>query len=418
MTDAPLTIARLGHRGDGVADGPIFVQRTLPGEIVTGTREGDRLAQPKILAPSADRVRAPCPHYASCGGCALQHATDTFVSDWKREVVVRALAARGLKAPFRPVLTSPPRSRRRATFALRRTKAGALVGFHGRASDNVVDAPVCHLVEPTLVAARPALVDLVQIGGSRKATLSARVTAVIGGLDVAVTGGKPLDPSQQTEAAACATGAGILRLTWDGETVAQSERPLVDLDGIRVPLPPGAFLQATRHGEACLRAAIVEAVSGARHIVDLFSGIGTFALPLAKRATVHAVEGERDMTDALLAGRNSAQGLRPVTAEARDLFRRPLEPDELARFDAAVIDPPRAGAAAQAARLAASSVPLVAAVSCDPATFARDARTLIDAGFRLDWVQVVDQFRWSPHVELAARFTRGHIAPDGQRTTP
>jgi 23S rRNA (uracil1939-C5)-methyltransferase len=258
---------------------------------------------------------------------------------------------------------------------------------------------------------RPALTDLVRIGAGRHDALALTVTALREGADVAVTGGKALDAPLRAALAEAAGRHGIVRLTWNGETVAQALRPTLDFDGIAVTPPPGAFLQATAHGEAALRAAVTEAVGDAARIVDLFAGCGTFALPLARRAEVHAVEGEAAMTAALEAGWRGAPGLKRLTAETRDLFRRPLTAEELARFDAAVIDPPRAGAVAQVADLARSGVPVVAMVSCAPASFARDARVLVQAGFRLDRVQVVDQFRWSPHVELAALFRRAHM-PD------
>jgi 23S rRNA (uracil1939-C5)-methyltransferase len=410
-----LTIERLGHRGDGIgrdaAGRALYAPRTLPGEVVEGARAGDRIARPRILTPSPERVRPPCPHYAACGGCALQHASEGFVAGWKEAVVAQALAAQGLSAPFRPMHVSPPFARRRATFALKRTKGGVLVGFHAPGSSTITDTPECRLVDPALSAARPALAALAGAGGSRKGALAATVTKLDAGIDVAVTGGKLLDKGLREALGRLCGDHGIVRLTWDGEPVAQAERPRLSIVGIAVTPPPGAFLQATEAGEAALRAAVDAALGPARQVVDLFAGCGTFALPLTRRAEVHAVEGDAAMVAALQEGWRAAGGLHRLTAEARDLFRRPLEPDELAGFDGAVIDPPRAGAEAQTARLAASGVPRIAAVSCNPATFARDARVLCEAGYRLDWVQVVDQFRWSTHVELAAQLTRPHTAP-------
>jgi len=404
-----LTVARLGHLGDGVAPGPVHVARALPGEEIEGTPVAGRIAAPRILTPSPDRVRPPCRHFPRCGGCALQHAADGFLAGWKVEVVRAALAAQGLDAPFRPIAVSPPGSRRRATLAGRRTKAGALVGFHARGSDEIVEIPDCRLLHPGLMAALPLCARLVRLAGSRKGMMGFALTQTEAGLDLAVTGGKAPDLDLREALAAEAEAADLARLTWAGETLAERRPPLLRFGRARVTLPPGAFLQATAEGEAALQAAVAEAVAGAGHIADLFAGCGTFALPLAERAEVHAVEADAAMLAALDAGWRGAPWLRRVTTEARDLFRNPLAPPELARFDAVVIDPPRAGAAAQTAALAASGVARVAAVSCNPVSFARDARTLTEAGFRLDWVQVVDQFRWSPHVELAAAFSRGHI---------
>ncbi|MFC6688950.1 class I SAM-dependent RNA methyltransferase [Jhaorihella thermophila] len=399
-----VTIERLGHQGDGIAAGPVFVPRALPGEVVSGLRDGTRLTEIRIETPSPDRVQPPCRHYRSCGGCQLQHASDPFVADWKREVVRAALAAQGLEADLPPTVTSPPQSRRRATFAARRTKKGALAGFHGRASGTITEIPDCRLLHPDLLAGLPLARDLAMIGASRRHELAVSVTRSEGGLDAAVRGGKPLDGPFRAELAQLAARHRLARLAWDDEVIATRLPPIQRFGRAGVIPPPGAFLQATPEGEAALLHAVREAVAGATRIADLFAGCGTFALPLAEAAELHAVEGDAAMIRALDRSWRETQGLKRVTAEARDLFRRPLLADELDRFDAVVIDPPRAGAEAQVAELARSRVPVIAHVSCNPVTFARDARALVDAGYRLDRVQVVDQFRWSAHLELAAAF--------------
>ena len=402
-----VTIDRLGHLGHGIAPGPLYVPGTLPGEVVEGTPDGDRLLDPKIITPSPNRVKPPCRHARSCGGCQLQHVSDGFVAAWKQEVVATALAAQGLAAPFLPLVTSPAQSRRRATLSARRTKSGVLMGFHARASDSIVEIPDCQLLHPGLLAAFSGLQALVQAGGSRTTELSLQVTLTRGGPDVVVTGGKPLDAALRLDLARLVETHGFARLTWDGETVALRDRPALSMGFATVVPPAGAFLQATQEGEAALLQAVRQALGPQKRVVDLFSGIGTFTLPLAGTMEVHAVEGDAAMTKALdLAARNTPN-LHRISTETRDLFRRPLEPDELLTFTGAVIDPPRAGAEAQTGRLAHSKIPVIAAVSCNPVTFARDARTLSAAGYRLDWVQVVDQFRWSAHVELVARFSLG-----------
>lgn len=402
-------IERLNLRGEGVAPG-LVVARALPGEEVGGEAVDGRIAQPKILTPSPDRAAAPCRHYKACGGCALQHASDAFVQEWKTGVVRQALAGQGLEAPFRQTLTSPAGTRRRATLAGRRLKSGALVGFHGRASDTVTAIPGCTLLDPALVAVIPALEALVTEGGSRKGEVRLTVTRYAEGVEVSVEEGKPLDRALRLALPQIAGAHRLARLVWNGEVLLQEAPPSLLMGRARVSPPPGAFLQATPQGEAALKAAVIEAVGGAKQVVDLFAGCGTFALPLAETAEVHAVESAAPMLAALDLGWRNAAGLKRVTTEARDLFRRPLMPDELKRFDAAVIDPPRAGAEAQVAELAQAAVPVIAHVSCNPVTFARDARVLVGAGYRLDWVQVVDQFRWSAHVELVARFSRAHMA--------
>ena len=405
-----VTIDRLGHLGHGIAanpgSGPIYVPGTLPGEVVEGTPDGDRLLAPKIITPSVSRVKPPCRHARACGGCQLQHASDAFVAGWKQEVVQNALAGQGLTADFLPLVTSPPNSRRRATLSARRTKSGVLIGFHARASDTIAEIPDCQLLHPGILAAFPGLQALVLAGGSRTMELSLQVTLTRGGPDVVVTGGKPLDAALRMDLARLVETHGFSRLTWDNETIALRDRPALTMGQASVVPPAGAFLQATAEGEAALLTAVRHALGPQKRVVDLFSGVGTFTLPLAEAMEVHAVEGDAAMTKALDLAARTTPNLHRISTETRDLFRRPLEPDELLTFTGAVIDPPRAGAEAQTATLATSKIPVIAAVSCNPVTFARDARALAAAGYRLDWVQVVDQFRWSTHVELVARFFR------------
>lgn len=402
-------IQRLGHQGDGIAPGPVFAPLTLPGEVVSGVRNGARLTDVRILTPSPDRVAPPCRHFKSCGGCLLQHASDDFVAEWKMQVVRTALEAQGLQAEFRPIQTSPPGSRRRVGISARRTKKGATAGLHGRASGTIVEIPDCEVIHPDLRPALAVAERLAVVGASRKAELSVMATRSANGLDLAVTGGKPLDGPLRIALAQEAESARLARLTWDDEVVATRVPPLQTMGRAQVTPPPGAFLQATEEGEAALRRAVTEIVGDAARVIDLFSGCGTFALPLAEKAEVTAVESEPAMLEALDRGWRQAQGMKRVTTQTRDLFRNPMMAQDLARFDAAVIDPPRAGAQAQVAELARSKIPVIAFVSCNPVTFARDARVLVDAGWHLDWVRVVDQFRWSPHVELAARMTAPHI---------
>ncbi len=402
-----VTITRLGHKGDGVAEGPIFAPLTLPGEVVRGTLEGDRLVDPRIVTPSPDRVSAPCALFKRCGGCQMQHGSDAFVAGWKTSLIRSALEPYGIDAPMRPILTSPAKSRRRAVFAGRRSKKGAMVGFHARRSDMIVPLDRCELLHPDLLACIPDLEEITKLGGSRSATLAFAVTRSETGLDCQVRGGKPLDGALRQSLPQFRTR--FTRLTWEEEPIFTDAPPRLTMGGAALTPPPGAFLQATEQGEAALVAAVLEALSGAQSVVDLFSGCGTFGLPIAAQAPVHAVEGADDLLQALDQAARFATGLKKITTEARDLFRRPLEPDELSKFDAVVIDPPRAGAEAQTQALAQAQVPRIAMVSCNPITFARDAALLIQAGYRLNWVQPVDQFRWSTHVELAASLSLPHV---------
>ncbi len=403
MTEYKIT--RLGQHGDGIADGPVYAPLTLPGETVTGLLEGNRLQDVKILEPSEDRVAAPCRHFKSCGGCQLQHASDTFVAQWKTDIVAAALGAHGLEAPFRQMHISPPQSRRRATFSARRTKKAALAGFHAKGSDVVVDIPGCKLLHPGLLAVPPVACDLALAGASRKNGISVAATLSDNGLDLAVSEGKSLDGPLRIELAHLAEKHDLARLFWDDEVVVTRRPPHQVFGTARVEPPPGSFLQATADGQSALLERVSEITAGARRIADLFAGCGTFSLPLALTAEVHAVEGDAAMIASLDAGWRGAEGLKPLTTEVRDLFRNPLMLDELASFDAVVIDPPRAGAQAQTAELCQARVPKIAYVSCNPTSFARDASQLVTQGYSLDSVQVVDQFRWSTHIELVAEFT-------------
>ena len=403
---ADYVINHLGLHGDGIAQGPLFAPMTLPGEVITAEPDGQNLRDIKIVTPSENRVSPPCRHFKACGGCQLQHASDSFVADWKQEVVRSALSAQDIDARLRPIVTSPAQSRRRATFAARRTKKGAMAGFHGRASGVIVEIPECQLLLPEVKAGLPVAERLAVAGASRKAALAVTVTHSVHGLDVAVQNGKPLDAPLLQELAGLCDRLGLSRLAWDDEVVAIRTPPTQQFGAARVAPPPGAFLQATHHGEAALLAAVKEAVGDATPVIDLFAGSGTFALPMAQNAAVHAVEGDGAMVAALDQGWRMAEGLKPVTTQTRDLYRRPLLPDELAKAGAVVLDPPRAGAEAQVTELARSAVTRIAYVSCNPVSFARDVRVLVDAGFSLDWVQVVDQFRWSSHIEVVGGLSR------------
>lgn len=395
-------VETLTHHGMGRLPDGTLVPRVLPGEEVALSDDGTA----RILTPAPERVSPPCRHFKTCGGCAMQHASDDFVAAWKRGIVETALAAQGLEAPLRRMHTSPPRSRRRARLSARKTRKGALVGFHARASDTIVAVPDCQLLLPALTALMPALDQLTRLAAPRSAEVAFTITDSPAGPDLRVETDRPLDEALRADLGRFAQEQSLSRLVWGSEPIATITPPYQVFGAARVTPPPGAFLQATREGEAALLASVRDALGTAGRVVDLFSGCGTFSLPLADRARVHAVEGSAPMLDALDAGWRHATGLKPVTTEARDLFRRPLLPEDLAGFDAALIDPPRQGAAAQVAQIKASAIGRLAMVSCNPVTFARDARTLVASGFALDWVDVVDQFRWSSHVELAALFTR------------
>lgn len=400
-------ILSLGAQGDGVTAEGVFVPFALPGERVRITPIGHRATVERQLTQAAERRDAQCRHFGQCGGCVLQHASDELVADWKRDLVVRALAARGFEeVEIRPLVTVPPGTRRRLTFTGRRSKKGAVVGFHAAGSDQIVAITECAVAVPEILNIIPKLEELVTTGASRKGELRLTVTVSESGLDVAVTGGKPVEGPMYGQLVAVAATSDMARLCWNGDDVVTRRPPEQTIGRARVVPPPGGFLQPTAEGAEILTEAMREAIGPAKKIADLFAGSGTFALPLAEQADVLAVEGEAEAIAALDAGWRMAEGLRSVRSEVRDLFHRPLLARDCTKLEAVVFDPPRQGARAQVEQLALTEVPRIGAVSCNPATFARDARILVEGGYQLDWVLPVDQFRWSHHIELAAQFTK------------
>lgn len=420
------TVARIGSRGDGIAEGPdgytLYIPLTVPGDRVRariGAPRGDGRAAEvvEIISPGLERAEPPCPHFARCGGCSLQHLTGAAYAEWKLAEVRGALARAGFAdSAIEPLARTAPGGRRRATFAADRPAGGGAprLGFNAAGGHEVVDLAVCPVLAPGLVALLPCLRSLLaDILAPRQRT---RVAAALldGGLDVVVDWPAALgrDPGLVLleRLAAFAEDADLARLSWRREATDPAEpivqrRPVgADFGGTFVAVPPCGFLQASEAGETALRAAVMAAIGSARQVVDLFAGAGTFSLPLARAgARVHAVDADAPSLAALAA---AARGMAGVTTQRRNLFSQPLTSFELNRFDAAVLDPPRAGARAQAEELARCTVRTVVAVSCDLATFTRDARILAAGGYRLVSVAPVDQFLWSAHLELAAVFRR------------
>jgi len=410
-----LAIAELGHRGDGVARTPaglVYVPYTLPGEtaeVEEWPGHPDRRRLVKIEGASHERVAAICPHFGACGGCALQHWAAAPYREWKRGLVVGALAQAGFAAAgalVDPLIDAHGEGRRRAVFhAWRRTHDVIEVGFAALRTHHLVAIDACPVLARALDGALAAAWAIGEALAAAGKPLDIQVTATEAGLDVDVRGSGPLAPARMSELARIAAVHRLARLTRHGETVALRAPPTLTMGRARVALPPGAFLQATLAGEAALAALVLEHCGSAKNVADLFAGVGPFALRLAEGAKVMAADNDEDAVAALRAAAKTPR-LKPITVERRDLFQRPFLARELAGLDAVVFDPPRQGAEKQARALAASQVPIVIAVSCNPATFARDARILAEGGYRLTRVTPVDQFLYSAHVELVARFER------------
>ncbi|MFG1341618.1 RNA methyltransferase [Xanthobacter autotrophicus] len=403
-------ITGMGAQGDGLAqgpDGPLFAPFTLAGERVRGHIDKDRLAVNAILAPSPERTEPFCPHFGTCGGCLLQHWQLEPYFAWKRALVVEALARESIEAEVRPLVDAHGAGRRRVIFHARQLGARTVVGFAERKSHAMVALEACPVLAPSLDMALPAARAVAAALAPLKKPLDLQVVATDTGLDMDVRGSGPLPPALLAEVAAMAERFGLARLTRHGELVLQRVAPILSMGRAKVELPPAAFLQATAEGERVLADAVLTATQGARKVADLFAGAGTFALRLAENARVFAAESHAGALAALTKASRATSGLKAVDGEARDLFRRPLMAAELGAFDAVVIDPPRQGAETQARELAQAKLARVVYVSCNVATFARDARLLVAGGFRLGAVTPVDQFRYSPHVELVATFDRG-----------
>jgi 23S rRNA (uracil1939-C5)-methyltransferase len=424
-----LTIAHLAHRGDGVAetpDGPVYVPYTLPGETVEAERvpgHPDRRHLLRVVEASAERIEPICPHFGVCGGCAVQHwATDRYL-EWKHGLVVAALAQAGLEAPVDALIDAHGQGRRRVTLHARSSHAPSTtrdigakrrrpgsefleVGFATLRAHTLVGIDHCPVLAPALDGAINAAWAVAEVLEPTRKPLDIQITATDAGLDVDVRGSGALDATYRAALAKVAQAHRLARLTRHGELVAQQTAPTMTIGRASVTLPPGGFLQATAAGEAALAELMHNAIADAKNIADLFCGVGPFALRFAERARVAAFDQDAETIAALTQAARATAGLKPIEATARDLFRRPLVAQELKRFDAVVFDPPRQGAQAQAGELARSDVPVVVAVSCNPATLARDLKLLVDGGYRLTRVTPVDQFRYSPHVEVVAKLER------------
>lgn len=401
-----LDIVRLGAQGDGIADtgaGPRYVPFALPGERV---RLLDDAITEIVSGVSSDRAAPRCRHFGTCGGCVAQHMSERLYADWKRSIVIDAFRQHGLQADVAPLQRIEPGSRRRAVLTAWCKKDGSVgVGYHRRKSNDLVDIEECPILMPELVASLPVLRAIAEVMPGRETRLTVLLTR--GGLDIAIThSARHLGPEAVAGLGRVAAQRSIARVTVNGETMLERAAPALSLGGVEAVVPPGSFVQAVEAAELAITRLVVAAIGGSKRVADLFCGIGTLTLPIARLSRVLAVDGDQAAIAALGAAARHAQGLKPIETKVRDLFREPLSPRELKDFDAVIFDPPRAGARAQAERLAKSDVPVAVAVSCDPGTLARDVRLLVDGGYRIESVTPIDQFLFSAHVEVVAVLRR------------
>ena len=402
---ARFTIEKLGAQGDGIAmteTGEVFIPFALPGETVNAAREKNRATLMAMVEPSPLRVAPACRHFTECGGCAVQHLEAEAYREWKRGKVEHALKTKGIDAEVGAIVPCEPHSRRRVTFTARKTAGDMLFGFVRALSSEVISIRECPISLPEIVAALQSLKALAGLICATTKSFHLTVTVTDSGLDIAAQDSGRLGEHQRRIAANFVIAQGFARLSVDGEIIVEPKKPMMLFGDVAVPVPPGAFLQATHAAEQAMAAMVGQHLARAKKVADLFAGCGSFALRLAAKSEVHAVEDEAAALAALDRGFRFATGLKRVTHERRDLFRRPLTFKELNAFDGLVFDPPRAGAEEQSKQIARSDVPLVAAVSCNPVTLARDLAILLDGGYRLKSVVPIDQFLWSPHVETVA----------------
>lgn len=417
MSTQTVTVDSLGAQGDGIVhgeDGPLFVGFALPGETVAIARVKNQGTIMSITVPSPDRVEPACRHFGpdgkggTCGGCTLQHLAAPAYRDYKRSLVVAALKSKGIDVPVGDLVEAQPGERRRVVFAARRTEKDLLIGFNQAESHHIVAIEECPIASPGILASLEALkrIGLAAALGSDPFRIG--VLETLSGLDVAIDGLKSVGDKQRRAITDTMVGLrGVARVSLNGEIVLEPRRPLVDFGGVSVSPPPGAFAQATLPAEEAMARLTVEHIGKAKRIADLFAGTGTFSLRLARIGQVHAVESEDKAVKALDQAARNTQGLKAVTVEKRDLFRRPLMTQELKVYDAVVFDPPRAGAEAQCRELVRSTVKKIVAISCNPLTLARDLSILIEGGYRITSVTPIDQFLWTSHVEVVATLVKG-----------
>ncbi|TBY53195.1 class I SAM-dependent RNA methyltransferase [Rhizobium leguminosarum bv. viciae] len=412
MSTETVTIEKLGAQGDGIASsagGPVYVPFSLPGETVAIARVKSQGTIMSITTPSPDRQEPPCRHFGpdgvngTCGGCTLQHMADAPYGAFKRQLVIDALKSKGLTPEVGEIVPARPGERRRVVFAARKTEKEMLVGFNQAESHHIVAIEECPISSAGIIARLPAIRAIAASLATSAEPFRVAVLETLSGLDISVDEVKKLSDPQRRKAIETALSLrGIARVSLNGEILVEPSKPMVEFGGVQVSPPPGGFTQATKPAEEAMAELVTAHAGKAKRIADLFAGAGTFSLRLARIGRVHAVEAEAKALAALDHAARNTQGLKPVTVEKRDLFRRPLMTQEFKPYDVVVFDPPRAGAEFQCQELARSGVKKIVAVSCNPLTLARDLAILVEGGYRITGVTPIDQFLWTSHVEVVA----------------
>lgn len=404
------TVEALDNNGDGLVylDGePVPVAGTLPGEIIELKKDEDIFQLLRVVEPSVQRVDPSCPHFGVCGGCKLQHMDKSAYLSWKRNRIVHCLQNVGIKTDVRSCLAINPGTRRRARLSARRSKKGVQFGYHGFRDSQIVAIGSCPILVPEIENHLEEIATLIAPLLSRRMEAKINVLSARNGLDIALEDPiDRLDERARALDAALAQKIGAIRISAAGELLFKIEDPFLEFAGLAVSAKTGHFLQATEPSERAMQEIVTKELKSCSELLDLFCGCGTFTLPLALGAAVEGVDGDHAALQTLMQGYSVAKGLRRITTTRRDLFRDPFSKQELNKFDGVVFDPPRAGARDQCMRLAQSDVPNILAVSCNPETFARDARLLVEGGYSLSYVQPIDQFLYAPHIELVGRFSR------------
>lgn len=410
MNIEALTIDHLGAQGDGVAltpNGPVFVPHALPGELISAEIEQSRGKLLDNLEPSDARIAPSCDHFGSCGGCAAQHMSPDLYQTWKVGLVTSALEKNGIEHPVDHFIPSAPGARRRVTFTAQRTAGGLQFGFFQDGTHQIAPIDMCAVASSNIQNAILELKELAQTLAPPSKALQLTILDSGHGLDIAINEEARLqDHSKQAAIRKIMASTSIIRLSQGQEVLIEKQAPTLVFGDTNVMPPPGSFVQASQFAEQDMVELVGHHLKSCKKVADLFSGCGTFTFPLAKKSAVHAVEAEGAALNAIDRAFRNQQGLKPITTEKRDLFRRPLMRDELKHFKGVIFDPPRAGAEQQSQQLARSIVPKVAAVSCNPITFARDLKILLNGKFKIKSIVAIDQFLWSPHIEIVALLER------------